>query len=81
MYEELLAVREIGEYVLLKTKDFVLLPIFELFGEEAGIEILRRRVGNKPRSIGSPLNSRLDGRKYGFSRKKVNTTINQVRDV
>jgi len=77
--EELLAVGEVGEDVLLEAQDLGLLILVVV--EEAGLEVLGGGVGVQARPVGAPLDGAADGGEDGLGGEEVDAAVDEVRDV
>lgn len=82
MYEEAVAVSQIGENVLLEAEDFALLGLLVVSsGDKRGLQIIRGRVGEKAWTGGSALDGAADGGEDALGSEQVNSAIDQVGDV
>lgn len=80
-HEELFAVGEVGEDVLLEAEDLVLLAVLELHGRDVGVEVLGRRVGDHARAVRAAFDGRFDGGEDGFGGEEVDAAIDEVGNV
>ena len=80
-HEELFAVGEVGEDVLLQAEDFVLLAVLELHRGDVGVEVLRGWVRDHAGAVGAAFDGGFDGGEDGFGGEEVDAAIDEIGDV
>ena len=78
---ELFAVGEVAEDILFETQDLVFFAVFELFGEEGGVEVFGGGVGDHAGAVGAPFYGAFDGGEDCFGGEEVDAAVDEVGDV